>query len=245
MDTTTQVAQWIREAAQRMDAEVFAPDQWAGDHDGAWALVRRSDRRTVISVHGDELAHSANYGTMWNDVVVAYAYATEHDVMAAEDIVRAVRTDDGASADPVGYGEGALDFLAGTIAASIVDAATQAADNASAAGKLRADVAAELPASMRATVIPQLGESHVAVLIWETSDVATVVMTDDGRISVEGAGNSNDNVEFDDVASAVRYVISERGSMDNQTAATALGMIGVGALIVWLATGWIPVFLGY
>jgi hypothetical protein len=32
--------------------------------------------------------------------------------------------------------------------------------------------------------------------------------------------------------------------MDNQTARTAASMLAVGALIVWLATAWVPALLG-
>lgn len=116
-------------AAEQADADLYAPMDWDGDAASAFAMVRRANRRQVVTMNADDLIYVLVEGNVWGDLY-AYGYPSEVDVTDADGVRRAmVREEDGASLDPVS--EGIVTVSATDSAEDIADAIVRAMADAS------------------------------------------------------------------------------------------------------------------
>lgn len=197
-----EAAALIAEAAKTMSATVYTPEQWGDRNSDAYAIVP-STGNGVVMVRTDDVIEA------WD--IVAYVYRTTERVTTADDVMPALMADDGASIDPVSWGAAHVGFAEATaqyVEAAIVDALGKA-DEAEEAYTLCAEVAVLLPGDLSVDVIPTPDEPFSAVLVSDTSDVATIVRHA-GQVSVEGIGDDNDNHLFASVADAVAAILAAR-----------------------------------
>lgn len=197
-------------AAEQADADLYAPGEWDGDEASAFAMVRRANRRQVLTMNADDLIYVLTEGNVWGDLY-AYGYASETDVTDADGVRRAMVREDGASLDPVGEG---IVMVSGTqsaedIANMIVAAMAEASDGVDSYEEgeaLRAEIAASLPDGLTASRLNTDGEEFVAVLVSDARDVATVVKHGE-RYSLESM-EEDSTPEFGTLSDAVAAILT-------------------------------------
>lgn len=197
----------IYAAAKNMNADVYSPEAWGDQNSDAYAIVP-STGNVLVMVRTDDVMDA------WE--MIAYAYRTDGRVTRAHEVMPALMEEDGTSIDPVTEGlapGGPSENTADDIETAIVDALGKADEEEEREDVVR-EVAALLPSDLHASRIPTPGEPFTAVLVADTSDVATIIRYDgfDRAVEVEGGGASDSEypTRHPSIAHAVAAIIAHR-----------------------------------